>query len=142
MGRAWQAFIAMEPPTVTHNDLCIQWKQKKGGARVPYIAKTDRLRRAEADLASYVARAACDSCVLPLSGPLRETVRFMWEPTGRHGEGTARLERPDLDNICKTFNDVLEQCKVIDDDAHVVDLRMVKAYAHPAGIFVRIEELR
>lgn len=141
MSRAWQAFLTTQPPSITHNALHIQWRYKDG-SKVPFIAKKESLRKAEDDLAAYVARAAVGCDVLPLRGPLRETVKFMWAPHGDHAEGTPRIVKPDLDNLCKTLNDVLERQKVIADDAHVVDLRLVKAYATPPGIFVRIEEIR
>lgn len=46
------------------------------------------------------------------------------DPTGRIFKAT----KPDLDNLCKSVMDVLQDCKVIEDDSQVVGIRADKWY--------------
>ena len=133
MSRAVEAFVAMEPPTVTHNDLVV----RRSGAR-SFVGKSDRLREAEAALGARVSKVAPD---VPLSGPLRLQVRFCWPCGGRHGQGEAMCDKPEADNLVKTFQDVLARRHVIKDDKDVVDLSVAKAWADPAAIWFRVGEL-
>jgi Holliday junction resolvase RusA-like endonuclease len=43
--------------------------------------------------------------------------------------------------VVKTINDVLENVGVIANDSRICDLRVIKAYSEPAGIWIFIEEL-
>lgn len=132
-GRAIETFLPMVPPRVTHNDLEVH---RVGGGRAT-IGKSADLREAEAALEARVAKVAPD---VPLSGPLRLQVRFCW-PTGTHPQGAPMTDKPDADNLAKTFQDVVTRCHVIKDDKDVVDLSVAKAWADPAGIWFRVEEL-
>jgi Holliday junction resolvase RusA-like endonuclease len=133
-GRAIETFLPMVPPRVTHNDLEVH---RVGGGRAT-IGKSADLREAEAALGARVAKVAPD---VPLSGPLRLQVRVCWPCGGRHGQGEPMRDKPDWDNFAKTFQDVLARCHVIRDDKDVVDARVAKAWADPAGIWFRVEEL-
>jgi len=131
--RAVEAFLPMVPPRVTHNDLEVHHHGK-----AVTIGKSAELREAEDALGARVARVAPGS---PLVGPLRLQVRFCW-PTGTsHRQGEPMRSKPDADNLLKTFQDVLARCRVIADDKDVVDLSVAKAWADPAGIWFRVEEL-
>lgn len=132
-GRAVQAFLPMVPPRVTHNDLEVH----RVGERAT-IGKSSELREAEAALSARVSKVAPSE---PLEGPIRLQVRFCW-PTGTHQQGEPMTEKPDADNLVKTFQDVLSRCHVMRDDRLVVDLSVAKAWADPAGIWFRAEEVR
>lgn len=136
-GRAWQAFLAVEPPTVTHNDLEAYVVMRRGMPRAA-VRKSDRLKAAEDAIMAALGRCAPD---LPLSGPLRLDVRWCFATHGRHEQGEPHAQRPDVDNLCKTLSDCLVRAGVIADDRLVADGMLAKAWADPAGIWVRVEEI-
>ncbi len=138
MGRVIQGFLPVEPPKVTHNDLTIRYRTKTSGGRVPYVAKSDRLRKAEDAIRPHIARLAPS---MPLSGALRVTWKLAWPTDGKHYQGEAKTTKPDADNVVKTLNDLLESCRVIANDAMICDLRAMKMFRDPAGIWVRVEEV-
>jgi Holliday junction resolvase RusA-like endonuclease len=138
-GRKWRAFVPIEPPTVTHNDLVAYVKKTKGGKMMPGIRKSDRLKEYESALTAHLSNMALTTETL--DGPLRETVKLCYPPTDSHRAGEPKTTKPDMDNVVKTINDVLENVGVIANDSRICDLRVIKAYSEPAGIFIRIEEL-
>lgn len=136
MARVVQAFVPVAPPTVTHNDL-VAYVRSNGR---PGIRKSDRLREAEDALLPRLASLAPSSG--PLSGPLRVTVRWCFPAAAtRHAQGEPHVCRPDMSNMLKTLEDVMQRAGVIADDSMVVEERLSKAWMDPAGIFVRAEEL-
>lgn len=128
------AFLAMEPPTVTHNDL----KAVTRGGR-PAIVKSDRLREAEDAL---VARLAQQTPPEPMGGPLSVEVRWCFATRGSHAQGEPHVARPDMSNMLKTLEDCMARAGWIVDDSTICDERMAKAWMDPAGIWVRVEEVR
>ena len=136
--RAVQAFLPFVPPRVTHNDLKAAIKYVNSRP-VPYIRKSDRLRAAEDDMRPHVAKIAPD---MPLRGPLREVLKVCYPTGGKHAQGEPMTNKPDLDNWIKPFNDILQDCKVIRDDAHIADMHVTKVWADPAGVWVRVEEIK
>lgn len=138
MGRTIQSFLPVRLTNISHNALEVRWRNDGRGGRVPYIGKSDRLRRAEDDIRPHVVRIAPE---VPLTGVLRETVKLVWPCDATHPRGAARTTKPDADNVVKTLNDVLQECHVIADDAMVADMRVIKMYGEVAGIWLRLEEL-
>lgn len=137
-GRAWQAFLAVEPPTVTHNDLVAYVVYGPDDRPMAAIRRSDRLKAAEDAIMAALGRCAPD---LPLSGPLRLDVRWCFATHGRHEQWEPHAQRPDVDNLCKTLSDCLVRAGVIADDRLVADGMLAKAWADPAGIWVRVEEI-
>lgn len=135
--RSVQAFLPLEPPTVTHNSL-EAYVIRRNGRAAARIRKSDRLKEAEGAIMAALAMCVPDS---PLTGPLRVQVRLCFEPVGDHADGEPHAARPDLDNFLKSFLDCLTRSGVIADDRMVCDLRASKAWASPAGIWVRVERL-
>lgn len=127
------AFLAMEPPTVTHNDL----KAVTRGDR-PAIVKSDRLREAEDAL---VARLAAQAPPEPMAGPLSVEVRWCFATRGSHAQGEPHTDKPDMSNMLKTLEDCMVRAGWIVDDSTICDERMAKAWMDPAGIWVRAAEL-
>mgnify|MGYP002522555998 CR=1 FL=1 len=138
MGRVIQGFLPTPPPNVTHNDLTIRYRTKMSGGRVPYVAKSDRLRKAEDAIRPHIARLAPS---MPLSGALMVTWKLVWPTDGKHYQGEAKTTKPDADNVVKTLNDLLETCRVIVNDAMICDMRVMKMFRDPAGIWLRVEEV-
>ena len=127
------AFLAMEPPTVTHNDL----EPGMRGDR-PYIRKSARLREAEDALVARLARQAPPE---PMGGPLSVEVRWCFATRGAHAQGEPHTSRPDMSNMLKTLEDCMVRAGWIVDDSLVCDEHMAKAWMDPAGIWVRAAEL-
>ena len=137
--RLWQAFLPMEPPTVTHNDLEAYMRRGRGGRMVPSIRKSAELHEAEDRIAARVRAAGPPP--EPLAGALREEVRLCF-PLGAHrAAGSPMADKPDLDNSIKTINDILEGEGVIANDCRVAELLAAKAWSEPAGIYIRVEEI-
>lgn len=127
------AFLAMEPPTVTHNDL----RPAMRGGR-PYIRKSERLREAED---AIMARLSPVRPAEPLSGPLRLQVRWCFGTGGRMAQGAPHTSKPDMSNLLKTLEDCMARTGWIEDDALLCEETMAKAWMDPAGIWVRVSEL-
>lgn len=132
--RVVQGFVAMVPPTVTHNDLMV----RRGRGGKCYIGKSDRLREAEDAICARLRHIAPDE---PVAGPARVTVRLCFPTGGRHAQGEPMADVPDLDNIFKTLGDCMVRCGLIEDDRLIVQLSLAKAWSDPAGIWVRVEAL-
>ena len=127
------AFLAMEPPTVTHNDLEPGMRDGR-----PCIRKSGRLREAED---AIMARLAPVRPAEPLSGPLRLQVRWCFGTGGRRPQGAPHTSRPDMSNMLKTLEDCMVRAGWIADDALVCEERLAKAWSDPAGIWVRVASL-
>lgn len=127
------AFLAMEPPTVTHNDL----RAAMRGGR-PAIVKSDRLREAEGAL---VARLARQAPVEPMGGPLSVEVRWCFATRGAHAQGEPHVQRPDMSNMLKTLEDCMTRAGWMVDDSLICEERTAKAWMDPAGIWVRVAQL-
>ena len=132
--RVVQGFLAMEPPTVTHNDLVV--RRGRGGKR--FVGKSDRLREAEDSICARLMRIAPEE---PMRGPVRVTVRLCFPTDGRHAQGEPMDDVPDLDNVFKTLGDCMTRCGLVEDDRLIVQLSLAKAWSDPAGIWVRVETL-
>lgn len=127
------AFLAMEPPTVTHNDLRAVTRDGR-----PAIVKSDRLREAEGALVARLARLAPGE---PMGGPLSVEVRWCFATRGAHAQGEPHTCRPDMSNMLKTLEDCMRRAGWIVDDSLICDERTAKAWMDPAGIWVRVASL-
>ena len=127
------AFLAMEPPTVTHNDL----RSALRGGR-PAIVKSDRLREAEGALVARLARLAPGE---PMGGPLSVEVRWCFATRGAHAQGEPHTCRPDMSNMLKTLEDCMRHAGWMVDDSLICEERTAKAWMDPAGIWVRVASL-
>lgn len=138
--RSVSCFLPFVPPRVTHNDLEAYMK-RVNNKMVAAIRKSDRLKAAEDMMRPYVQRMADGMRCGTLDGAICETVKICWPTNGRHEQGEPMLEKPDIDNWIKTFNDLCERCKVIKDDKLVAELHTKKAWSDPAGVFIKFEEI-
>ena len=129
-----QGFLAMEPPTVTHNDLVV----RRGRGGKCFVGKSDRLREAEDAICARLRRIAPEE---PVRGPVRVSVRLCFPTRGRHAQGAPMDDVPDLDNTFKTLGDCMIRCGLVEDDRLIVQLSLAKAWSDPAGIWVRVEAL-
>ena len=136
-GRAVEAFLAMIPPTVTHNGLVVR-ERERGGRRESFIGKSGALHAAESAIRARLSRCRPDE---PIACPMRAELRWCFPTEGRHAQGEPMVSRPDLDNLEKTFLDCCQAEGIIHDDALVVEKHSAKAWSDPAGIWFRFEEI-
>lgn len=134
----WSAFLAMVPPTVTHNDLEAYVRRGKGGRLVPAIRKSEALKEAEdAVRARIMARGVPKE---PIGGAVTLTCVLCW-PRGGHAQGEPKATAPDLDNSVKTLQDLLQGCGVMARDSQVARIDASKCWADPAGIYLKVERI-
>lgn len=134
-------FLAMRPPTVTHNALEV--RAARGGGR--FIGKSDALKAAEDDIMSRLLserrRMEADGTFERVSVPCSLEATWCFPvPDGRR-DGEPMSERPDLDNLEKTFIDCLARAGFISDDCLIADKHTSKAWSEPCGIYFRLEGL-
>lgn len=130
------AFIPMDIPTVTHNDL-MPIKGKGGKLK---IVKTPELHDAEAKWEAHLA-SAIPKGQAPLRGPLTMELRICFRSKGKHHSGDPHITKPDLDNMEKTLGDVLQRIDAIADDCMIFDKRVSKMWNEIPGVYIKIEEL-
>lgn len=138
MGRTVSAFMAMEPPTVTHNDLVPCTRKGR-----PSIRKGERLLEAEAKLMAHMGGLAGQARESggPLTGALRLRVAWCFPTEGEHSDGEPHTAKPDMGNMLKTLEDCLVRSGVIADDALICGEQLSKAWSDPSGIYVEASEL-
>jgi Holliday junction resolvase RusA-like endonuclease len=132
--RVLSGFVAMVPPTVTHNDLVV--REGRGGRR--YIGKSDRLREAEDAICARLARMAPER---PMTGPVEVEVRVCFPAGEAHGQGEPMTSKPDVDNVLKTLLDCMVRVGIIEDDRRVVSLTALKAWMDPPGFWLRVRRV-
>lgn len=112
-----------------------------GGRKVPYI---DHYRKPE-------VQASRNQLTLmmkkyrpkePSDRPIRLVVCLYFDISKpKKLWGTYKTTRPDCDNYVKEIKDVMTDLKFWNDDAQVVDLRVIKRYSEKATIYISMEEL-
>lgn len=142
-------FFPMQIPTVTHNDLKVVPKRNSSGKLVAGIIKSERLHKAEDDyisrLINFVAGLEDEvRDMLPVHEPcvLDITWCFPFDADkGEHRQGEPMAQKPDLDNMNKTFQDCLARAGIISDDSIVCDLHNVKIWNNPSGVYFSVRPI-
>ena len=75
----------------------------------------------------------------PIDKPVRLYLWFAYDVKDRKKWGKYKPTVPDVDNIAKEFIDSMKAVGIFEDDAVVVDLRVIKTYAEEASIMVQYE---
>ena len=127
-----QFFMALDPPTVTHQQKKVRVVKGK-----PIFYEPSDLRDARSKLTAHLLRFRPEQ---PLTGAVRLTVRWCF-PRGRHPDGSYRITRPDTDNLQKLLKDCMTAAGFWQDDAQVCSELCEKFWAEIPGIFVRIEQI-
>lgn len=125
-------FMAMVPPTVTHQEKRVR---VLGGKPVFY--EPLELRNARQGLTAHLFGHRPAE---PLTGGLRLITRWCF-PKGRHKDGSYRTTRPDTDNLQKLLKDCMTGLGFWKDDAQVASELCEKFWAGIPGIYIRVEEL-
>ena len=125
-------FIAMNPPTVTHQEHKVAVVHGK-----PVFYDPPELKAARQKLMAHLGTEVPEE-------PYRKGVRLVTKwcfPNGRHKDGESRITKPDTDNLQKLLKDCMTMCGFWKDDALVASEIVEKFWAEVPGIYIRIEEL-
>lgn len=125
-------FMAMLPPTITHQEKSIH---VVNGKPIPY--EPEKLKVARQKLTAHL------SCYRPeqrYECGLRLIVKWCF-PKGRHKDGEYRITKPDTDNLQKLLKDCMTECGFWKDDALVASEIVEKFWAEVPGIYICISEL-
>lgn len=126
-------FLAMVPPTVTHQEKKIHVVKGK-----PVVYEPEELKAARAKLRDYLAPYRPPH---PMTCGVRLMVKWCFPILGNHYDGEYRTTKPDTDNLQKLFKDVMTQLGFWQDDALVASEIVEKFWAKTPGIYVYLEEL-
>ena len=126
-------FMAMIPPTVTHQEK--KWRVLHGK---PVSYEPPELKEARAKLTAHLARHKPPE---KYTGPIYLQVIWCFPCGENHHPGEYRKTKPDTDNLQKLLKDCMTDVGFWKDDAQVVDLRVVKIYSEKASISISYEEL-
>ena len=125
-------FMAMIPPTVTHQEKQIHVVKGR-----PVFYEPPELKAARQKLMGNLAK---HRPVQPYQEGVRLVVRWCF-PRGKQADGTYRTTQPDTDNLQKLLKDCMTACGYWKDDALVASELAEKFWAEIPGIYVRIESL-
>ena len=126
-------FLAMVPPTVTHQEKKIRVVKGK-----PVVYEPVELKAARMKLRDYLAPYRPER---PMTCGVRLMVKWCFPITGDHYDGEYRTTKPDTDNLQKLFKDVMTQLGFWKDDALVASEIVEKFWAKTPGIYVYLEAL-
>ena len=134
-------FMAMNPPTVTHQEK----KVTVGKNGKIHFYEPEELQIARAKLMAYLSRNKPKG-MEPIEGrPIRLITKWCFPFRGRNAsylkDGQYRITKPDTDNLQKLLKDCMTDCGFWKDDALVASEITEKFWAKIPGIYIRIEEL-
>lgn len=129
---ATEFFMAMIPPTVTHQEKKVRIVNGK-----PKFYEPQELKAAREKLTAHLCRHMIEQ---PHQSGIRLITRWCF-PRGRHKDGEYRITKPDTDNLQKLLKDCMTLCGFWEDDALVASELVEKFWSEIPGIYVRIEEL-
>lgn len=125
-------FMAMIPPTVTHQEKKIHVVNGK-----PVAYEPPELAIARDKLIGNLSKHIPENkYVVPV-----ELITKWCFPRGRHKDGEYRASKPDTDNLQKLLKDCMTKCGFWKDDALVCREITEKFWAKIPGIYIRIKEL-
>ena len=125
-------FMAMVPPTVTHQEKQVHVVNGK-----PVFYEPQELKTARAKLEAYLAQHKPEQ---KYQGPV-ELVSTWCFPRGIHKDGEYRITKPDTDNLQKLLKDCMTAVGYWKDDALVCREIVEKFWAEIPGIYIRVTEL-
>lgn len=125
-------FMAMEPPTCTHQEKQVHVVNGK-----PVFYEPQELKTARNKLTAHLAKHRPKK---KYKCGLRLITKWCF-PKGQHGDGEYRTTKPDTDNLQKLLKDCMTAVGFWKDDAQVASELVEKFWADIPGIYIRIEEL-
>lgn len=130
---AIEFFMALKPPTVTHQEKQVHVVNGK-----PVFYEPSELKAARAKLKAHLGRHIPDD---KFTGPVRLTTWWCFPISGTHQNGEYKTSRPDTDNLVKLLKDVMTELHFWKDDAQVASEVIEKYWAEVPGIYVKVENL-
>lgn len=125
-------FMAMDPPTVTHQGHKVAVINGK-----PVFYDPPEVKSAKLKLCGYLMKHKPRK---RYEQGVRLIVKWCF-PRGRHSDGEYRITKPDTDNLQKILKDCMTLAAFWKDDALVASEIVEKFWAEVPGIYIRIEEL-
>lgn len=125
-------FMAMVPPTVTHQEKKVRVVNGK-----PMFYEPEDLKAARQKLIAYLGQHKPEQ-------EYSESVELVTKwcfPKGRHKNGEYRATKPDTDNLQKLLKDCMTAVGFWKDDALVCREITEKFWAEIPGIYIRVTEL-
>lgn len=129
---AIEFFMAMNPPTVTHQEKQVHVVNGK-----PVFYEPTELKAARQKLMAHLARYKPEK---KSAAAIRMMTKWCF-PKGQHVDGEYRVTKPDTDNLQKLLKDCMTAVGFWKDDAQVASEFVEKFWADIPGIYIRIEEL-
>lgn len=127
-------FMAMVPPTVTHQEKQVHVVNGK-----PVFYEPAELKRARQKLVGHLSKYKPQD-MEPYQAGIRLLVKWCF-PRGQHQDGEYRLTKPDTDNLQKLLKDCMTKVGFWEDDAQVASEIVEKFWAEIPGIYIQIEGL-
>ena len=125
-------FMAMEPPTSTHQEKKVAIIKGK-----PVFYDPPKVQEARQKLIGHLVKHKPKK---QYETGVRLIVRWCFPKTS-HANGEYRITKPDTDNLQKLLKDCMTLCGFWKDDALVASELVEKFWAEIPGIYIRIEEL-
>ena len=126
-------FMAMQPPTCTHQEKQVHVVNGK-----PVFYEPPELKAAREKFRAHLGRHVPDE---RFTGPIRLTTWWCFPVEGKHRNGEYRTSKPDTDNLVKLLKDVMTELHFWNDDAQVASEVIEKYWADIPGIYVKVESL-
>lgn len=126
-------FMAMKPPTVTHQEKKVAVVNGK-----PKYYEPPDLKAARAKLTAYLSEHVPDE---KYAGPVELVTKWCFPSDGRHADGEYRTTKPDTDNLQKLLKDCMTAVGFWKDDAQVVREIAEKFWSMVPGIYIRVSSL-
>lgn len=129
---ATEFFMAMDPPTCTHQEKQVAVIKGK-----PVFYDPPEVKAAKQKLIGHLAKHRPKE---RYESGVRLVTTWCF-PRGHHRNGEYRITKPDTDNLQKMLKDCMTMCGFWKDDALVASELVEKFWADLPGIHIRIEEL-
>ncbi|MBR2096581.1 MAG: RusA family crossover junction endodeoxyribonuclease [Prevotella sp.] len=125
--------IPIDPPTVTFQDKCLGIRYGK-----PYMYESPKLKDAKAMIRAHVGKYKPAE---PMKGPIKLSVYWVFRYTKASKEQWM-VRKPDLDNLNKMLQDVMQDLQFFEDDSQIVILQAAKTRFKNPCISVELMELK
>ena len=127
-------FVAMKPPTTTHQQKQVMVRNGK-----PIFYEPDSLKAARAKLMAYLGPHTPE---LKYKGPLRLTVKWCFPITEGKKNGQYKDTKPDNGNSNKLLEDCMEDLGFFErGDQQIASLIVEHFWANVPGIYIKLEKV-
>lgn len=124
-------FMAMNPPTITHQQKAVHVVNGK-----PVFYEPEDLKAARQKLTAHLTTYKPE---LKYESGIRLITKWCF-PKGQHKNGEYRITKPDTDNLQKLLKDCMTDAGFWKDDALVASEIVEKFWADVPGIYICITE--